>query len=509
MAILKNSGMGLLSQLIKIFFTFVTRYFFVKYIGVETLGINSTFSSVLGTLALADLGFQTAVAFRLYQPLNENNEAKVNDILNVFRVVYTAVGTFFLVATLLLLPFLRFILSDITINFNIYLYFILQSAASACSYFIAYKRVLLYADQKDYVAKIIDLLVLSALNVIQCICLMTFKNYYTYLILKILESLTSNLIVNSYCHKAYPYLKKKSVDWKTFKEIISDVKNVFAGKMAAYIYNSTDNIIVSAFVSTIAVGRLVNYTTISTGLKTLCSSVMTPMAPFIGNAIAKDINVSKREIFNVYQYVTFVLAILIVVPVYIMFEDFVRWWVGDSMIMSRDLLILLMIDLYINIIHGNTCDFINAAGLFKKEKYINIVGALANIIVSLLLVRPFGIVGVLIGTCFSQMIFWTGRSWIVFFYCLKASVKDYIIYWCKNILYIFVVVVSANMFDFIYKTVKMKVIYINPIVSFLVSGILIETLLFTMLIAIFYFSEEEKMLLCIGADFWRKKSQHN
>ena len=66
---------------------------------------------------------------------------------------------------------------------------------------------------------------------------------------------------------------------------------MFAGKMAAYIYNSTDNIIVSAFVSTIAVGRLVNYTTISTGLKTLCSSVMTPMEPFIGNAIAKDINV--------------------------------------------------------------------------------------------------------------------------------------------------------------------------------------------------------------------------
>ena len=110
MAILKNSGMGLLSQLIKIFFTFVTRYFFVKYIGVETLGINSTFSSVLGTLALADLGFQTAVAFRLYQPLNENNEAKVNDILNVFRVVYTAVGTFFLVATFLLLSALFFAL---------------------------------------------------------------------------------------------------------------------------------------------------------------------------------------------------------------------------------------------------------------------------------------------------------------------------------------------------------------------------------------------------------------
>lgn len=509
MVVLKNSGVGLLSQLIKIFFTFVTHYFFVRYIGVETLGINSTFSSVLGTLALADLGFQTAVAFRLYQPLNENNEAKVNDILNVFRVVYTAVGTLFLVATLLLLPFLKFILSDVIINLNIYFYFILQSFASASSYFIAYKRVLLYANQKDYVAKIIDSSILSTLNVIQCICIIIFRNYYIYLILKILEVVASNLIVNRYCQRAYPYLRKECVNWKTFKEIISDVRNVFAGKMAAYIYNSTDNIVVSAFVSTIAVGRLVNYTTISTGLKTLCGSVMTPMAPFIGNVLAKDKNASKRKIFNVYQYATFLLAILIVVPVYTMFEDFIRWWVGDGMIMDHEILILLMIDLYINIIHGNTCDFINAAGLFEKEKQINIVGALVNIIVSLLLVKPFGIEGVLIGTCFSQIVFWVGRSWIVYFDCLEASIGDYILYWRKNVLYIIVMVVSAKIFNCIYKVISIKVFYTKSIVSFFAIGIFVEVLLFIILMVIFYFTEEEKMLLHIGVDFWRKKVQHD
>lgn len=507
MTILKNSGMGLLSQLIKIIFTFITRYFFIKYIGVETLGINSTFSSVLGTLSLADLGFQTAVAFRLYKPLSENNKVKVNAILNVFRTVYIAVGVFFVVSTIFLLPFLHFILSDVTIDNNVYVYFVLQSFASACSYFMAYKRVLLYADQKDYISKIIDLSVLSVLNVIQCVCLMIFRNYYTYLLLKIVEVLASNIIVNSYCNKAYSYLKKDAVDRITFKEIVTDVKNVFAGKIAAYIYNSTDNIIVSAFVSTVAVGRLVNYTTVSTGLKTLCSSMMTPMAPFIGSSIAKDRKGSKSKIFNIYQHTTFLLAILVVVPVYVMLEDFIKWWVGDSMIMNHNILILLMVDLYINIIHGNTCDFINAAGLFKKEKYIDIIGALSNIVVSLLLVKSFEIEGVLIGTCFSQMVFWIGRSWIVFFDCLKSSLGDYIIYWCKNIAYILMIIVCISASQNIYKMVSIKVFNNSPLIAFFLSGVLIEVFLFALSIGVFYYTEEEQALMHIVFKFLKKNKR--
>lgn len=509
MTIFKNSGMGLFSQLIKIFFTFVTRYFFIKYIGTETLGINSTFSSILGTLSLADLGFQTAVAFRLYKPLSEHDEEKVNAILNVFRTVYTAVGIFFIIATIFLLPFLQFILSDVIIDYNLYLYFILQSFASACSYFIAYKRVLLYADQKDYIAKIIDLSILSILNIVQCVCLAIFRNYYIYLLLKILEVFVSNIIVNSYCHKTYSYLKKGTVDRTIFKEIISDVKNVFAGKMAAYIYNSTDNIIVSTFVSTVAVGRLVNYTTVSTGLKTLCSSVMTPMAPFIGNSIAKDIKNSKRKIFNIYQYTTFLLAILVVVPVYIMLEDFIKWWVGNSMVMSHKILILLMIDLYINIVHGNTCDFINAAGLFKKEKYIDIIGAASNIVVSLLLVKILGIEGVLIGTCFSQMIFWLGRSWIVFFNCLNGSAYDYVVYWCKNILYILIVIISIAVSQSIYKMVSINIFPDSSLSAFFLSGLLIEMFILALVTSVFYYTQEEKALFHIVIKLWRRKVKND
>ena len=93
--ILKNSGMGLVSQAIIILFTFLTRNLFIKYIGIELLGLNSTFSSVLNTLSLAELGFQSAIVFSLYKPLYEGAQDEINSIMNIFKWIYTYIGIFF------------------------------------------------------------------------------------------------------------------------------------------------------------------------------------------------------------------------------------------------------------------------------------------------------------------------------------------------------------------------------------------------------------------------------
>ena len=79
--------MGMVSQIVTIIFTFITRNLFIKYIGVELLGINSTFASVLGTLSLAELGFQTAITYSLYRPLHDDNKNEINDIMSIFSFV--------------------------------------------------------------------------------------------------------------------------------------------------------------------------------------------------------------------------------------------------------------------------------------------------------------------------------------------------------------------------------------------------------------------------------------
>ena len=112
----KNSMAGLISQLIITIFAFVTRSVIIKYLGLSILSLNSTFASVLSTLSLAELGFQTAIVYSLYKPLQNNNRDDINDIVNIFKIVYRCVGTFFVIASIIVLPLLKYILSDILDN---------------------------------------------------------------------------------------------------------------------------------------------------------------------------------------------------------------------------------------------------------------------------------------------------------------------------------------------------------------------------------------------------------
>lgn len=471
MLILKNCSTGLISQIITLIFQFLTRSLFIKYIGIELLGIYSTFTSVLNTLSLAELGFQTAIVFSLYKPLAEKDDDRVNDIVNVFRFVYNCIGIFFVIASVVLLPFLKYILSDVKVTGLIYLYFLIQAMSSSCTYFLAYKRSLLYADQKDYVSKIIDMIVNVVSNVLQIVAIVCFHSYILYLLFKLAQVVTSNIWVHIVCARLYPFLKKVKVDFELLKSLMSNVKNVFAGKIATYVYGSTDSIVVSAFISTVQVGYLVNYTTISQQLKTLISSLLNPITPMIGNILALDSEENnKKKTFGMYAVIRLLIAMMIVVPFYVLIDDFISIWVGTKYILSPFIVFLLATDLYIHFVHSVNVDFINAAGLFKEDRNIEIVAAILNITLSIVGAKTIGLAGVLLGTVVSQLWFWLGRSYVVFKLCLNENKWKYARYWLVNFTDLISTIVAVEICVYLKELVPIE----NAYLKFIALGIVCE-----------------------------------
>ena len=472
--ILKNSAVGLISQVSTILFAFLTRNLFLEYIGLELLGVSSTFLSIAGSISLAELGFHTAIVFSLYKPLHEKNWDEINEILNVLRIIYRVIGIGFVAISLVLVPFLPYILKETTITPYIYLCFILQMAASACTYFFSYKRALLYADQKNYIAQSYDMVVNIACNTLQCITIVLFHSYMIYVAIKLLQTLGSNLIVHGYCRKAYPALKGGKLSKTRFCRIWKDTTNIFQGRIAGYIYSSTDNLIVSAFVGTIAVGYLANYKTIFSSLTTLTNSILAPVTPFIGNYLVEEKGTEDKEkTFLVYTHIRFLFALLIIIPTLVLIEDFVVMWIGREMVLSRVIVILISADLYISLVHGSAYDFLNAAGMFRYSKYIEMLGAATNLALSLFLVRDYGMGGVLAGTVISQMVFWIGRSYIVYRYCLKANMATYGRYWLRNLGYCIYFAAAMMLCSVAYALLPVQ----NLKFRFLLGGLLCETIL--------------------------------
>ena len=256
--------------------------------------------------------------------------------------------------------------------------------------------------------------------------------------------------------------------------------------------SSTDSLVVSAFISTVQVGYLVNYTTISQQLRTLISGLLNPITPMIGNVLATDSEgESKEGAFKLYAVMRVLIAMMIVVPLCVLINDFIAMWVGAEYILPASVAVLLVMDLYIHFVHSVNVDFINAAGLFREDRDNEIIAAVLNITLSILGAKTIGLAGVLLGTVVSQMWFWFGRSYVVFKLCLQADKEDYLKYWLKNIVDGVALTVSIVFCAYLNSRLPIA----NGYLKFVCSGILCEAVSVA-LFGVFHFGDPEvrKML---------------
>ncbi len=499
---IRNSSIGLVGQIVSLCLQIISRRVFIDYIGEEILGMNNTFISVLQTISLAELGFQNAITYNLYRPLAEKDEKKINEIVNVYKIVYRCMGIFFIIASFAVLPLLSFILTDVTMTKDIYAFFLLQALASTCSYFLAYRRTILYADQKDYVYRTVDMVMNTIFKLLQIYVIISFRSYYAYIILPVVQTYIANLIVYYISSKKYPYLKKTKFNVECAKEVFADAKHIFAGRFAGYVYSSTDKLIVSKVMGTVKVTFLGNYTTITDNLRLLINSVMEPLTPIVGNYLIGTDNTKQQERkLLVYCHLRFIIALLLVVPAFVLVDDFIIMWVGNKFVMPANTKLLLMADLYLYLIQGACNDYIIGKGLFKKDKYVTIIGIAINLILSIALVGRFGIAGVLFGTVVNQIFNWIGHAWIVYRYSFETSVSEYLKYIIKNIYYIICAVTIAIICQELYGKIEIDFM----IVRFICGGIVSEVIIVILYILLCCRTKEFRELVGIFLSMKKKR----
>ena len=102
----RNMAANAASGFVRLLFPFLNRTLFLWLMGAEYLGLNGLFTSILGVLALADLGFGTAVVCSMYKPVADDDRELLCAYLKFYRGVYRCVGAAIFFGGLALLPFI-------------------------------------------------------------------------------------------------------------------------------------------------------------------------------------------------------------------------------------------------------------------------------------------------------------------------------------------------------------------------------------------------------------------
>lgn len=146
---IKNLIYAFVGQAIGIVVSLITRFIFIRFLSQEYLGIDGLFTNILSILSLVELGIGPAMTFSLYKPLAEKDEKKISALMNLYKNSYNIVGGLIIVIGILIMPLLPLFINEMP-NINntnaIYILFVLNSGFS---YFYAYKRSLIIADQRN------------------------------------------------------------------------------------------------------------------------------------------------------------------------------------------------------------------------------------------------------------------------------------------------------------------------------------------------------------------------
>lgn len=426
----KSSVIGLSAKVVMMVLSIISTRLFMQYLGVEIKGISGLIANILSLLQLAEMGIGTAIIYALYQPIVDGNKEEIKSLMAFYKKAYIYIGVLiFLIGSVASL-FLKFFVGDTSYAWNyIYLIYFIQLLASAMTYWVgAYKRNLLYADQKQYITTIIDMIINTIFVLIRMWVIVYMQSYIVYLLLQLVQTIVSNLFVGVAANRYFPYLKEKNVEkYDKLPELITNVKNVVIGKLGGIVYNSTDNLIISRFEGVIVVGCLTNYYTIKNMFKMVASSITEPIRPMIGNYIRVYTDVNKSfQLFLSYTFIRFILGNVVTVGMITMMNPFVDLWVGHEYSMTSAIAIFMAIDMFISIVHGPTGEFIDVLGLFKHDRNMSIIATCINLGTSIILVMIIGAPGVLLGTVIAQCYYWVARACIVFRKYFKTGILQYV-----------------------------------------------------------------------------------
>lgn len=427
-----NGTIGMMSQILVMGISFVTRKLFLVYLGTEMLGLNGVFTDIFNLLNLAELGIGTIITYYLYKPITENDEEQISALIHLYKKIFGFIGAVIAVSGFILMFFIPLLIKGVVQDLQfLRTIYILQLMSTVATYFFAHKRTLIYAYQKEYIVSIMDTVSSIVCNILQILILILYRNYILYLALHVLKVIFSNYIIARRCSKMYPFINKK-VNYKNYNfEIYKKLKEVIVNKLSSYVYGSTDNIIIATFLGVTQVGLLSNYVLISNSISGLIIRLTYPVAAGIGDVLSqKNTDEKAIEILNTYLFITYSITSFALTCMVVLIQPIIILWLGSKYLLSMITVMLIAFQLFFTLLQQPLCQYINGCGLFRQDKYVSLAGTITNLILSIILVKYQGMNGVLWGTLISSMIFIVGRSYIVFKVYFGKLLKQY----CFNML---------------------------------------------------------------------------
>ena len=402
------TGVG--QKLVNMAIGFISRKIFIVYLGMAYVGINALFSNVLSLLSLAELGLGSAITVYLYKPLAGKDEEEIRTYMHFYKKCYRYIGAAILALGLCLVPALPHLVNfdnSETPDVNLYLVYFLFLANSVASYwFFAYKSSILTADQKGYHVNNLTTLYSALASIAKCVVVVLTQKFILALITELALGILKNIMIARKADQLYPFLKEpgaKPVPKPVLKKMFRDVRALFLSNVSFKLFSATDNLIISAVLTTTLVGYADNYTMIINYVVMMIAMVTASLTASIGNLNAKESIERRMEVFRELDFANFWISSVSFVCLFCLLTPCIQLFFGMDKALSPSIVLFLSLHFYMGTANNILSSFKTTMGVLRQGCYLALFGGVMNILLTLWLADVMGLPGVYLATILSEV----------------------------------------------------------------------------------------------------------
>ena len=393
-----NISFGIILQLLSLIFGLVIPRIYIINYGSEVNGLLATINQVFAYIGIVESGVGVTALHLFYGSIASSDKTLTSQIFKTARIYYRKSGLYFLIIVSLSAIIFPFILNTEINKLSIFTVFVLNSITGLQNFFILGElRMLLQAEGKNYVNLLANTVALIVSNVVRLILLLMNVDFVIVHSVYSIFSLTQSLILVNYWRKKYTWIDKEV---EPNFGLFSQKNHALVHQISSLIFSNTDIIILSIFTNLKVVSVYALYSLVYNIIRTLIGNISTGL----GYRLGQEFSANKAkfiQMFNLYDFYfsAFIFATLTVTHIYIL--PFVKIYTqGATDIQYIDALLPYFFSgIYILLLGRTTLrQVIDLSGDFKNTKKQSILESLINLITSIVLVRYFGVYGVLIGT---------------------------------------------------------------------------------------------------------------
>lgn len=417
--VLLTSFSSIALQAVQIIGNFAYRTIFLMVLSKEYLGINGLFTNILQLFSLAELGIGTAILYNMYQAFAQHDEQQIGALIRFYKHIYMLIGGIVAVMGLCFYPFLGKIINtaEVPADVNLTVIYFLFVARSVCSYLFVYKQSILSADQRVYLVTLFETALILIGYVVKTIALFISKNFTTILVWEILITTGLNWLFSLWITHKYSHLFQIKAKLPLSEQwgILKNTFGLLCHRIGAIVVTSTDNIILSKYISLVSVGLYSNYATIVTAITTVGTRILGSFVPTVANFVMTRSKDDSHTMFNRILFANLWLTSWTTICLYFLLSPFIELWLDSSFLLPGSVVLFVCLQHYLMLSRLTADNYISSCGLFMLDRVRPLIEAFLNLSISIFLAKRIGIAGVFIGTCVSNILTcWWRQPHLVF-----------------------------------------------------------------------------------------------